>query len=56
VVALWLPPAAPRPIKPRIFLGPASVQIVDELTQETRLMAGGITHIDLVGATTGGID
>jgi len=47
-VAMWLPPAAPKPPKPRFF-GPASVQIVDELTQETRVSVGVIGPVDLVG-------
>lgn len=47
-VALFLPPAAPKPPKPR-FLGPASVQIVDSLTQETRVSVGVIGPLDLVG-------
>ena len=47
-VAMWLPPAAPKPPKPR-FLGPASVQIVDELTQETRVSVGVIGPVELVG-------
>ena len=48
-VALWVPPAAPQPVKPRLFLGPASLQIVDELTQETRLSVGIVHPSDLVG-------
>lgn len=47
-VVLFLPPAAPKPPKPR-FLGPASVQIVDTLTQETRVSVGVIGPLDLVG-------
>jgi len=49
VVALW--PVPPQmPFKPGSFVGPASLQLVDELTQRTLLAFGGIVGpVDLVG-------
>jgi len=52
----WLPPPAPArqtPFKPRGFVGPASLQLVDAKSQLT--LGGTIGPIDLVG-TTGPID
>jgi hypothetical protein len=49
VVALWRVPPQ-KPFKPGTVVGPASVQIVDEATQQTLVVAGVVTPSDLAGA------
>lgn len=51
VVVITAPGMQSRPFKPRGFVGPASLQLVDELTKRTLLTVPGVvTPVDLAGA------